>query len=167
MKNNNQSENIIYLHSDNNKYRYALGTKGENTLYCIGINPSTATPNKDDQTIRIVRKIAFKEGYDSYIMLNIYPQRATNPKNMDKKINQEEHEQNLHTFDIIKDNSTIWAAWGNNINKKPYLNDCLYHIKNKLNLRSNIRWVKMGNLTNQGNPRQVLFQMYKPLSNYN
>ena len=46
MKNKNLADNTIYLNSPDNKYRYAFGIKGKNTLYCIGINPSTATPSR-------------------------------------------------------------------------------------------------------------------------
>ena len=34
-------------------YRYILGTKGENPLICIGINPSTAAPDDLDNTEQV------------------------------------------------------------------------------------------------------------------
>ena len=38
----------IYIHNADNTVRYVLGTKGEKPLFCLGINPSTATPEKAD-----------------------------------------------------------------------------------------------------------------------
>ena len=41
----------IYINTDDNKYRFVLGTKGEHPLICLGVNPSTATPQKLDTTL--------------------------------------------------------------------------------------------------------------------
>ena len=35
-------------------YRYVLGTKGNNPIIVIGINPSKATPNSLDRTMEIL-----------------------------------------------------------------------------------------------------------------
>jgi len=63
----------IYVNNDDNSIRYALGTKGKKTLFCFGINPSTAEPNNLDNTLKKVQKIALNNGYDSWLMLNVYP----------------------------------------------------------------------------------------------
>ena len=47
------------------EYRYILGTKGNNPLICIGINPSTARPDALDPTLKSVERIAHNNGYDS------------------------------------------------------------------------------------------------------
>ena len=67
----------IYVNEDNNKVRYVLGYSGINPLICIGINPSTATPDKLDNTLRSVERIALNNGYDSFMMFNVYPIRST------------------------------------------------------------------------------------------
>ncbi len=41
-------EKWIYEHSEDNAYRYILGTQGNNPLICFGVNPSTACPEKLD-----------------------------------------------------------------------------------------------------------------------
>ena len=69
------------------EYRYILGTKGSNPLICIGINPSTAKPDALDPTLKSVERIALNNGYDSFIMFNVYSQRATNPDLMEKELN--------------------------------------------------------------------------------
>jgi len=163
---NDQKVTEIYLKSQENKYRYALGTIGERTLYCFGINPSTATDVEDDQTVRRVKKFAQKSGYDSVVMLNVYPQRATNPDNLDKGVNLIEHQRNLkNIISVIKEGSVVWAAWGNLIGKRPYLKECLVEIQSKLKPR-NIHWVKIGDLTKEGNPRHPLYLRFQAFTEY-
>ena len=159
-------ENKIYLKSPDNNYRYALGTEGEKTLYCIGINPSTATLDNDDPTVRKVKRFAQKNGFNSFVMLNVYPQRATNPDNLDNSINLREHKKNVEKIsNVIKDGSTVWTAWGNLISKRPYLKDCLIDIQSNLEAK-NIYWVKMGELTKKGNPRHPLYLKYQSFSEF-
>lgn len=64
---------------DDDTARFMLGEVGENPIICLGINPSTANDEKDDSTISKIRKIASENNCDGWIMLNLYPQRATNP----------------------------------------------------------------------------------------
>jgi len=112
-------DNVIYLKSQDNRYRYALGIKGEKTLYCFGINPSTATPEKYDPTITRVSRTAKRLGFDSFVMLNIYPLRATNPDDLPEDISLDEHNRNVEVIlSLIKNDSTIWAAWGDLILKR-------------------------------------------------
>lgn len=64
-------------------FRYSLGEKGKNPLIVFGINPSTAAPEYLDATIKAVKDIVETSNkYNGYLMLNIYPQRATDPKCM-------------------------------------------------------------------------------------
>lgn len=65
-------------------YRYVLGRVGKHPLVCIGINPSTAQPGALDPTLKSVERLAAANGFDSWIMFNVYPQRATDPNDMDK-----------------------------------------------------------------------------------
>ena len=148
MKDFDFDDKVIYLKSTDNKYRYALGTKGNNTLYCFGINPSTATPQKYDRTVTKVKNIAYKKSYDSFVMFNIYPLRATNPNDLPENCNLDEHKNNIDAIlSLVKDRSTIWAAWGNLINSRPWLKKCRDDILFNIQRNKNIHWVKMGNLT--------------------
>ena len=161
-------ENSIYLNSPDNKYRYALGTKGENTLYCFGINPSTATPEKYDPTIIRVSKTALKMGFDSFVMLNVYPLRATDPGDLPGVADTGRHLDNIKAIiDVIKDGSTIWAAWGDSIDLRSWLRIALDGIQRSIQeKKKNIKWVKMGDLTKKGNPRHPLYLKYQPFSEY-
>lgn len=146
----------IYINDTDNLYRFALGEKGKNIIVCFGINPSTAEPNNIDNTIKSVKRISTHNGYDGYLMLNIYPQRATNPDDMDIKVNKEAHNLNLKVInDILSHyNCTIWAAWGTLINHRDYLYSCLHDIC--INSKDT-PWVVAGSLTKQGHPRHPLY----------
>ena len=83
------------------EYRYILGTRGENPLICIGINPSTARPGALDPTLKSVERIALRNGFDSFIMFNVYAQRATSPDDMEWTLNAELHRENMRAFAYI------------------------------------------------------------------
>ena len=72
----------LYAPNFYSEYRYILGTRGKNPLICIGINPSTAQPGDLDNTLKSVERIAIGNGFDSFIMFNVYAQRATDPDAM-------------------------------------------------------------------------------------
>ena len=106
----------LYVPDFYSEYRYILGTKGEKPLICIGINPSTAAPDDLDNTLKSVERIALANGYDSFIMFNVYAQRATNPDDMERECNHLLHEENMKAFEYIlglSESPSIWAAWGN------------------------------------------------------
>ena len=77
-------EKWLYAPNFYSEYRYILGTRGKNPLICIGINPSTAKPDALDNTLKSVERIALGNGFDSFIMFNVYAQRATSPDDMEK-----------------------------------------------------------------------------------
>lgn len=121
----------LYVPCRYSEYRYILGTRGKNPLICIGINPSTAEPDNLDNTLKSVERIAHHNGYDSFIMFNVYPQRATDPDDMDLEFNAPMHEENMKAFEYILSSygeglkPAVWAAWGTIIEKRPYLKDCV------------------------------------------
>ena len=168
MNNSDLFNSVIYSKSSDNKNRYALGTKGVNPLCCLGINPSTATPDKYDPTVTRVKNIAFKNGYDSHIMFNIYPLRSTDPRNLPQEIDYEEHTKNINVIlELIKDGYTIWAAWGDLIESRDYLKKCGNDIMSAIGMsKKNIRWVKMGELTKKGNPRHPLYVYQESFSEW-
>ena len=69
----------LYVPNQYTEYRYILGTRGQKPLICVGINPSTAAPDALDNTLKSVERIALYNGYDSFLMFNVYAQRATRP----------------------------------------------------------------------------------------
>ncbi len=148
----------IYEQTPDKLYRYTLGTKGVRPLICFGINPSTASPHNLDPTVRNVEAFAKICGYDSFIMLNLYPMRATNPNAMDKEANLIEIEKNLQAMERIfaLGNCDIWAAWGTLITKRPYLKDCLRDIV-ALTKKYNCNWITIGSRSKAGHPHHPLY----------
>ena len=121
-------EKWLYAPNFYSEYRYLLGTRGKNPLICIGINPSTAKPDALDNTLKSVERIALGNGYDSFLMFNVYAQRATSPDDMEKTYNPALHRENLAAFRYIlsiSDKPAVWAAWGAIIEKRAYLPDCV------------------------------------------
>ena len=156
----NLDENIgpIRLHIHDNISRYALGEiNDKNILYCFGLNPSSATSTEDDPTIINVRKLAEYNNFNSWIMLNLYPQRSNNPNEVDK-FNRTLFERNINeVVNIIQCNSTIWVAWGNNIKLSPFYT-CFLELFGKINEKKGIIYKQLGNLTEEGHPRHPLYQ---------
>ena len=91
----------LYVPDFYTEYRYILGTRGEKALICIGVNPSTAAPDDLDNTLKSVERIARFNGYDSFIMFNVYAQRATRPQDMDGMRNETLHRENLAAFRYV------------------------------------------------------------------
>ena len=106
-------------------YRFVLGRVGRHPLVCIGINPSTAQPGALDPTLKSVERLAAANGFDSWIMFNVYPQRATDPNDMDKTPDRALCDENLLWLRAVlaETEPTMWAAWGTLIEKRDYLPD--------------------------------------------
>ena len=152
-----EKKNGEVLSLDDDTARFMLGEVGENPIICFGINPSTANDEKDDPTISKIRKIASENNCDGWIMLNLYPQRATNPNDMHIKaaddLTVKNYEVIRSVFNIYSNALTL-ASWGNAIEKRKYLKDCLKEI---LAIAPDRKWVCRGKLTVKGNPRHQLY----------
>ena len=151
----------LYVPNHYDEYRYILGTTGSRPLICIGINPSTAAPNDLDNTLKSVERIAHANGFDSFIMFNVYAQRATRPGDMDKTCNERLHRENMKAFDYVLslyagEHPAVWAAWGNIIELRPYLKDCLRDMV-QIGLRRGARWYTSGSISKKGHPHHPLY----------
>ena len=141
------------------EYRYILGTRGKNPLICIGINPSTAEPDNLDNTLKSVERIALGNGFDSFIMFNVYAQRATSPDNMEKHCNILLHKENLEAFRYVLSSSekpAVWAAWGAIIEKRKYLPDCVRDML-EAGKEYGAQWYCAGAITKKGHPHHPLY----------
>ena len=152
-------EKWLYAPNFYSEYRYILGTRGKNPLICIGINPSTAEPDNLDNTLKSVERIAQGNGFDSFIMFNVYAQRATSPDDMEKTCNQALHKENLEAFRYvlsIGEKPAVWAAWGTIIEKRPYLKDCLKDMI-QAGEEFGAHWVCAGKCSKKGHPHHPLY----------
>ena len=140
-------------------YRYILGTRGKKPLICIGINPSTAQPGCLDNTLKSVERIALGNGFDSFLMFNVYAQRATDPNAMERQCNPALHRENMAAFRYvlsISDAPAVWAAWGSIIEKRDYLKKCLLDML-QIGKEYSASWCCAGQVTKKGHPHHPLY----------
>ena len=145
-------------HSDNeDRWRYVLGQSGERPLITIGLNPSTATQEKADPTVARVQRVAELHGFDGFVMLNLYPVRATDYRTLPAKVDALAYAQNLDRIDELVGQypaPTIWAAWGAPVVHHGYFikaRDALYERLAK----HQPDWRRFGELTASGHPRHA------------
>ena len=152
-------EKWIYAPNFYSEYRYILGTRGKKPLICIGINPSTAEPGNLDNTLKSVERIALGNGFDSFIIFNVYAQRATDPDTMEKKCNLRLHKENLEAFRYvlsISERPAVWAAWGAIIEKRDYLAGCVRDMVT-VGQEYGAGWYCAGAITKKGHPHHPLY----------
>jgi hypothetical protein len=153
------TEKWVYVPDFYSDYRYILGTKGKKPLITIGINPSTAEPDHLDNTLKSVERIALANGFDSFIMFNVYAQRATSPDDMEKTCNAALHRENLEAFRYVLSISpqpAVWAAWGAIIEKRKYLPACVRDML-LAGEEYGAQWYCAGAITKKGHPHHPLY----------
>ncbi len=158
----------VMLHWGNTDKRYVLGEKGEKgkkPLICFGVNPSTAgLDTLTDPTISRIRRIVEETNKtygdcDGWIMLNLYPQRATNPNDLhekeafDAKMMEENHKVIEMVFKKCNEAYRL-MGWGNLIEKRKYLKESYQKI---ILLQPEGDWYIRGELTKKNNPRHQLY----------
>ena len=149
----------LYVPNHYSEYRYILGTRGRKPLICMGINPSTAAPDALDPTLQSAQRIALSNGYDSFLMFNVYAQRATRPDDMEPVCNSALHEENRKAFRYLLSLSprpAVWAAWGNIIEKRDYLMDCMRDFAAD-GAAVGARWFTAGPPLKSGHPHHPLY----------
>ena len=149
----------LYAPNFYSEYRYILGTRGKNPLICVGINPSTARPDALDNTLKSVQRIADGNGFDSFLMFNVYAQRATRPDDMEKVCNQTLHRENMKAFRYllsIGERPAVWAAWGAIIEKRRYLPQCVADML-AISREYNAEWFCAGPISKKGHPHHPLY----------
>lgn len=152
-------EQYIYQNSPDNQARYVLGTKGSNPLIVMSINPSVGSPTVDSPTLGTVRHIAADYGYDSWIILCLYPQRATHLNELDYLTNQDWVNENFKVINEVLSqypDHKIWAAWGTHYKQRDYFPQMLSEIV-KIADRYHDTWMHYGPLDEGGTPAYCLY----------
>lgn len=148
------------LYDDSRKtYRYCLRGKGQNPLVVLGLNPSTADNKLPDPTMRRVVGFAESNGFDSFLMINLYPLRTPSPKILKEKgFDEVVHKINLGKINSylseIK-NPTILLAFGSKISEIKFLKKCLSDIF-ELCKKYNPKWTCLKE-TKKGHPCHPLY----------
>ena len=151
----------LYLNNTADTVRYVLGEKSENMVACIGINPSTARPNELDNTLKSVKRIAQFNGFDGWVMYNVYPQRATDPAHLHSEMDPELQQKNCKILrQSIQDLGidTIWLAYGDLIETREYLSCSMLSLYSHLKPLI-LKWKIIAEPTKKGHPKHPL---YKP-----
>ena len=153
----------LYVPDFYTEYRYVLGTRGEYPVICAGINPSTAEPDNLDPTLKSVSRIAAANAFDSWMMFNVYAQRATRPDDMDTERNELLHHENMEAFRTLLQLAAcsgrkpiVWAAWGAIIEKRSWLMDCVRDMY-MLGKDFGALWVCAGKCSKAGHPHHPLY----------
>ena len=153
----------LYVPDFYTEYRYVLGTRGTYPVICAGINPSTAEPDNLDPTLKSVSRIAAANAFDSWMMFNVYAQRATRPDDMDTERNELLHHENMEAFRTLLQLAAcsgrkpiVWAAWGAIIEKRSWLMDCVRDMY-MLGEDFGALWVFAGKCSKAGHPHHPLY----------
>ena len=148
----------LYVPPCYEEYRYILGERGERPIICVGVNPSTAEPDKLDRTMKRVKSISEFNGYDGYYMLNVCAQRATSPEDIEQINISCLHNENMKAFEKLfscHSGLDVWAAWGGSITKRSFFISYL-HVIQEIGTKHGVNWFCAG-LTKNGHPRHPLF----------
>ncbi len=129
-------------------------------IACLGVNPSTAHPDKLDSTVTSVKNITESNGYDGWLMINVYPLRSTDPNHLPLTANEKIHQENLMAIRecLMKFSiEHVWLAYGDLIDHRPYLRSCLEDVI-EVFTEMNVKFFIVGTVTKKGNPRHPLYK---------
>lgn len=152
----------IYHCNANDTARFTLGRNGSRNLLAIGLNPSKANEQKPDPTLRKVLGYASRQGFDGFVMMNLYAGRHTYPTDLPLAPGKGLQLQNLKAILKMIDEQPeihILACWGDNILFRPYLLDCFREIVTDCAGQA-VNWYQIGQLTKKGHPRHPARSAY-------
>jgi len=145
----------LYVCNEDDSSRFILGKDGHRMLFVIGLNPSTATQEKSDATVAKVEKVAIKNGFDGFVMANLYPLRSTKPRALPEHADPNLLSENRKAVCELakkKEGPVFWAAWGVHITLRPYLFASLGRLAAEVS-RIGGRWENFGSLCKGEHPR--------------
>lgn len=106
------------------QYRYRLDRTIASTgpvAAIIGVNPSTADAEVDDQTIRKDMGFARRLGWGRIIKGNLFAHRATDIKALRRAQNPTGPENDRYLAEIMREADVVVAAWGPCAKLPPHL----------------------------------------------
>ena len=150
----------IYFANRTDTCRFLLGKAGTRPLFVVGLNPSTANREKSDVTATRVARIVERKGYDGFVLINLYPKRCTDPRQLPRRVDHRLLERNLELVRVLASTYRqphFWAAWGGDISVRPWLADACRRLVSEVE-KLNGHWFCLGPrdqrlLTVQGHPR--------------
>jgi len=100
--------------SNDGKYRYKLWRIWDESLpraMCIGLNPSTANADKNDQTISYLILMLKKLGYGGFYMMNCWAYITSNPRMLKHNPMSDEWNNNVIALTARECQDVIFS-WG-------------------------------------------------------
>lgn len=137
-------------------YRYSLLRKwgeGDRLLMFIGLNPSTATAQQDDPTVRRCWGYAERLGYDGMIMSNLFAYRSTDPaglREVDDPVGPWTDEYLLRDARVAEMIVLAWGVHGDRLGR----NDEVWRLLRENDLLGKAHALK---LTKAGHPGHPLY----------
>ena len=142
-------------------YRYLLTrnlgslfttTSPRRVLFCM-LNPSTATAEEDDPTIRRVVQFASREDATDLAVVNLFAARATNPKKLPTFDNPVGPDNDITIRQQAAAADIIIAAWG--VPPKNALRGREQSVIEMLTSHADV--YRLGESTAEGHPRHPLY----------
>lgn len=146
------------------KFRFTLTRKfpfGKGKINFIMLNPSTADENYNDPTIARCEKMALRDGFEYMAITNLFPYRATDPKDMKefyRGLGESwqcmDYSKNLEVIEKLAfESDRLICAWGNHGN---FLNtsDLVREILDTEILRKRAYYLE---LNKSGEPKHPLY----------
>lgn len=146
----------IYSNARNDHWRFTIGKGGVRKLLAIGLNPSIAALEKADTTLAQVEGVASLNGFDGFVMVNLYPVRSTDCGALPVNVDDEAFSENINRIEALvaaEPNPVVWAAWGDGILAKRYLVHAAKNLLERLK-KYGTSWQRYGSPTYAGHPRQ-------------
>ena len=105
-----------------------------------------------------MERLAAANGFDSWIMFNVYPQRATDPNDMDRVPDRALCDETCAGSKPFwpRPNPPCGAAWGTLIEKRDYLPGLMREMV-ALTREREIPWVTFGRRSKKGHPHHPLY----------
>lgn len=141
----------------NKEYRYTLKRIWNEKLpkcVVIGLNPSTATEEADDPTVRRCVGFAKREGCGSLCILNIFAFRSTNPRKLISCVDPVGEENDKYIVKECSNAKVIIAAYGAHGKLNGRDAEVLRLLKTKLPEKK----IMCFGITKHGNPKHPLYQ---------
>jgi hypothetical protein len=118
----------------------------------IGLNPSTADAGTDDPTIRRCIGFARRWGFGKLAMTNLYPHRATDPRQLQPIPEVVGHINARWLKCAVEESSLIVAAWGAGANP-----EFAFEVWSQLSAHNPHRTFRCLGRTKDGSPRHPLY----------
>lgn len=144
-------------------YRYSLFkslhpvTDHDKTMLWIMLNPSTATHEKDDPTVRKCQIMSFSRGFYAVTIANLFALRSTDPKGI-MEVDDPIGPENMDSLELmIKQHASIVVAWGSF--RHPLSSKMIQHVRACSNrFRRRLNCLKVNK---DGNPKHPLYVAYR------